>query len=52
MVGVCKGEYLGHNPGDEPLTWMRCYSCGLSKLYKTLRGRGLFMAKPVNKGIK
>ena len=35
-----RGECLGHRAGDEPLTLTRCYSCGLSLLYETLRGGG------------
>ena len=23
-MGVCKGECMGHNPGDEPLTLKGC----------------------------
>ena len=41
---VCKGECLGHNPGDEPLTLTRCYSFGFSQLYKSIRNRGSFVA--------
>ena len=31
---------VGDSPGDEPLTWTRCYSCGLSLLYEVLKGIG------------
>ena len=36
---------LGHKPGDEPLTLMRCHTCGLRQLYETLRAGGLSVAK-------
>ena len=36
--GGRKGECLGH------LT--RCYSCGLSQIYETLKGGGFSVAKP------
>ena len=36
MMGVCEGECMGWSPGDEPLTLMRCLSCGLQELYETL----------------
>ena len=47
MTEVCKGECFGHSPGDEHLTLTRCYSCGLSLLYETIRGGGLSVVKPV-----
>ena len=27
--GFVRGDCMGHNPEDEPLTLMRCHSCGL-----------------------
>ena len=27
---------MGHNPGNEPLNLMRCYSCGLPHLFEAL----------------
>ena len=44
----CRGlwvEFLGHSPGDEPLTLTRCYSCGLSQLYEALGDGGSSVAK-------
>ena len=38
MVGVCEGEGMGRSQGDEPLTFTRCHSCGLSQLYEALEG--------------
>ena len=35
--GVCEGECIGCNQGDEPLPLMRWNSCGLSQLYKDLQ---------------
>ena len=35
-----RGECLGYSLRDEPLTLMRCYSCGLSQLYETLKDGG------------
>ena len=32
------GECMACSPGDEPLTSMRCYSCGLPQLYEALEG--------------
>ena len=52
MTGVCNGECLGYSPGDEPLTWTRCYNCGLLQLYETLRGECLLVAKPMTLGYK
>ena len=39
MVGVCEGECIGHNLGDEPLTLMRCYSYKMPQTYEALEGR-------------
>ena len=36
-----EGEFIGHSPGYEPLTLLRCQSC-----MKTLKGGSLFVAKP------
>ena len=41
MEGVCKGEYLEHIPGNEPLKLTRCFSCGFLQLYETPMGGGL-----------
>ena len=38
MVRVCEEEYMGHSPGDEPLTLTRYHSCGLQQLYEALEG--------------
>ena len=46
MVEVCEEECLGHSLGDEPLTVTRCYRCGLSQVYETLKGGDLSVAKP------
>ena len=32
---------------DEPLTWMSCYSSGLSQIYQYLMDGGLSVAKPM-----
>ena len=53
MAGVCEGEFMGHSPGDKPLTLTRCHSCGLPQLYeafekwKSVCGRAYYL-----KGIK
>ena len=39
--GVCEGECMGHNPGDEPLTLTRC-----QRYMKPLKGRSPFVAEP------
>ena len=49
---VCEVEYLGHSLGDEPLNLTKCYSCGLSQLYETLRGGCMSVAKPKTCGYK
>ena len=36
MVGVCERECMGCSLEDEPLTLMRCHSCGLPQLYEAL----------------
>ena len=36
IEGVCEGECMGCSLGYEPLTLMRCYSCGLPQLYESL----------------
>ena len=47
MVRVCTWKCLRHSRGYELLTSTRCYSCGLSQIYETLRDGGLSVAKPV-----
>ena len=37
-MGVCEGECIGRNPGDEPLTLTRCHSCGLPQLFEAFEG--------------
>ena len=40
-MGVCEEECMGHSPGDEALTLMRCH------IYmKPLKGGSLFVAEP------
>ena len=34
--GVCEGECMGHSPGIEPQTLMRCHGYGLLQLYMKL----------------
>ena len=43
---ICKGECLRYNPGDEPLTLMKCYNWGLLQLYETLISGGLSVPEP------
>ena len=31
-AGVYKVECMGHSPGDETLSFMRCYNCGVPQL--------------------
>ena len=38
MVEICEVECMGYSPGDEPLTWKRCYSCGLKQLFEAIEG--------------
>ena len=51
--GFVRGECMERTPGDEPLTFMRCHSCGLPQLcealeeWKSVRGRAYNV-----KGIK
>ena len=45
MAGVCEGECMGCSLRDEPLTLMRCHSCGLPQLLEPLGGN-LSVAKP------
>ena len=53
MAGVCKGECMGHSPGDEPQTLTRCHSCGLPQLYEALEGWNSVRGRAYNfKGIK
>ena len=42
MAGICEGEYMGHSPGDAPLTLTRCHS-----YMKPLKGESLFVAEPI-----
>ena len=44
MVDVCEEKCLGHSLGNEPLTLMRCLSCG-----KPLMGGSLSVAKPTKR---
>ena len=41
MVRAHEVECMGHSPGDEPLTFMRCHS-----YMKPLKGVSLFVAEP------
>ena len=51
--GVCEGECMGRSRGDEPLTFTRYYSCGLSQVYEALEGWNSVCAQSYNlKGIK
>ena len=44
---------MGRSPGNEPLTLMRCYSCGLPQLYESLEGWNSVFGRAYNlKGIK
>ena len=53
MAGVCEGECMGCSQGDEPLTLIRCNSCGLPHLYEALEGRKSVCDRAYNlKGIK
>ena len=42
--GVCDGEYMGHGLEDEPLTLLRCHSCGM--LHMKPLGGNLSVAEP------
>ena len=44
--GVRQKECLGRSPGNEPLTSMSCHSCGLQRLYETLKDGSLSVVKP------
>ena len=37
-MGVCEGECMGHNQGDEPLALIKCHGCGLPQLYEAFEG--------------
>ena len=53
MQDRCEGECMGRSPGDEPLAFMRCQSCGLPQLYKAFEGWTSACGRSYNlKGIK
>ena len=37
IAGACKEEYMGHSPGNEPLTLMRCTVVSCNSYMKPLR---------------
>ena len=47
--GLCEGECMGHSPGNEPQTLMRCHSCGLLQLYETCgwKSEGFILGRDV-----
>ena len=52
MAGVCKGECLGHNQGNENLTLMRYFSCGMSSSMKPIGVEVCLRPRLQLKGIK
>ena len=52
MAGIYEGECMGRKLGDEPLTLMRCHSCGMAQVYEALWWKSVCGRAYNLKGIK
>ena len=50
MARVCKGECMGHSPGDEPQTLTRCRVVGCHSYMKPVGGN-LSVAEPTTERV-